>query len=149
VALPISAFAQFIEIKGLQIGMTKAEVQEKFPTWKDFTIAGVRRKYENSPPIRFRDEKLESLDFYFNVGSFETVLGAVKEKYPEIKCETSEVGNAMGAKFEQVYCSISDSESVLELSRYVSDIDTSALNLISKKFLDDLAKKNKQQKKDI
>jgi hypothetical protein len=150
VMLPISALAQSIEIKGLRVGMTKAEVQKKFPTWKNFTIAGVPNKYESLTfNIEYQDDRLNQFTFFFDAASFETVLEAIREKYPATKCKTSKVGNAMGAKFEQVQCLMSDSESVLELLRYVGDIQTSMLSLISKKALDDQARKTKQQKKDI
>jgi hypothetical protein len=149
-AFPLSAIAQSIEIKGLRMGMTKAEVKEKFPTWKDFTIAGVRSRYEYTPVhIQYRDEKLDQFMFFFNSSSFEAVLGAIKEKYPETVCESTQVGNAMGATFEQIRCSLSDNESVLQLSRYVSDIRTSVLSLVSKKSLEEQVEKAKQRKKDI
>ena len=150
VIVPISAMAQLIEIKGLRVGMTKAEVQEKFPTWKDFTIAGVRSKFEHLPvTIKYREDQLDQLMFIFSSASFQPVLAAVKEKYPGIKCETSQVGNSIGATFEQIHCSMEDQDSVLQLSRYLSDVRTSMLTLVSKRWLDEQADKAKQKKKDI
>lgn len=150
VTFPLSAIAQSIEIKGLYVGMTKAEVQEKFPTWKDFTIAGVRSKHEHTPVnIKYRDDKLDQFMFFFNSSSFETVLGAIKEKYPKTVCESTQVGNAMGATFDQIQCSLKDKESILQLSRYVSDIRTSVLSIMSNKSLEEQAEKAKQRKKDI
>lgn len=149
-AFPLSAIAKSIEIKGLHVGMPKAEVEAKFPTWEDFTIAGVTSKYDVDPVhIEYRNDKLDVLHFSFNSDGFETVLGALKEKYPNIVCESTQVGNAMGATFNQLHCTLSDKESVLDLSRYVNDIETSSLMLISNKKLKELDEKAKERKKDI
>lgn len=145
-----SAIAQSIEIKGLHVGMPKAEVQEKFPTWKDFTIAGVRSKFVLTPvSIEYRDDKIDKLTFFFDSSSFETVLGAIKEKYPETICKSTQVRNAMGATFEQIQCLLKGGESDLLLSRYISDIRTSMLAVASKKSQEEQAEKGKQRKKDI
>lgn len=149
-ALPLSANAQPIEIKGLYVGMSKAEVLEKFPTWKDFTIAGVRSKYEHTPvSIKYRDDKLDQLMFFFNSNHFDTMLSALKEKYPEMSCESTQVGNAMGATFDQTRCTLKGTDSILQFSRYVSDIRTSVLSMMSMKFLEEQAEKVKERKKDI
>lgn len=149
-ALPALTAAQVLDLKGLKIGMSKAEVQERFPTWNDFTIGGVRSKFTHIPlNIKYQDDKLEQLMFLFNSASFQQVLDALKEKYPALKCEASKVGNAMGASFEQVQCSIEDQESVLQLFRFLSDVRTSMLILESKKSINEKIEKEKQKKKDI
>lgn len=150
VLFPISSLAQPIEIKGLRVGMTKAEVQKKFPTFKGFTIAGVRSKHDFLPlEVSYRSGKLHNLMFIFAPANFDTVFGAIKEKYPNINCEKSLVGNPMGATFGQVECSLQDSDSVLKLVRYATDISTSVLIVSSKKLLEEQEANAKQRKKDI
>lgn len=145
-----SASADPIELKGLQVGMTKEEVNKKFPSFEGFTIAGVSSKYSSTPvKIEYRDNKLDFLLFFFDSENFSTVLAAVKEKYPELKCIDSEVSNGMGAKFSQVDCTLSDSVSTLSLSRFVSDVQTSSLTIISKKLSEQINNESKQKMKDV
>jgi hypothetical protein len=144
------AFSQSVEIKGLSVGMTKAEVQDLFPTWKGFTVAGVPSKYPSVSVLpKYHEDRLDQLMFFFNPDSFATVLDAVKSKYPNLKCVDSKVGNAMGAQFSQVECTMGDSSSVLQLTRFVGDINTSGLSLLSRRSLAEDLEKAKQTKKDI
>ena len=139
-----------IEIKGIRIGMTKAELHQLHSDLKGFTVAGVRSKYEHVPlGLRYRDDLLDQVAFYFHSTGFRQVLEALKEKYPTLACETNNVSNAMGATFEQQKCSLEDANSVLHLSRFVNDTRTSGLTLMSKKSLQEQIDKSKAQKKDI
>lgn len=148
--LPFSANSQTIEIKGIQIGLPKEQVEQKAPDSDAFTIAGVKSKFDMIPySTKYRDGLLDRFAFYFHSRSFENVLGAVKEKYPKISCVSSPVGNAMGASFEQIQCSLKGTDSILELRRYAGVIDTSALTLTSFKFIEDENEKEKNKKKDI
>ena len=145
-----AALSQTLDIKGLRIGISKDDVEQKTPMLADFTIAGVRSKYEHSPvSLEYREDKLDQMFFFFDPSGFDEVLGAVREKYPRMTCENSEVGNAMGAKFKQVQCSVQDSNSVLQVTRFVGDIRTSALTLMSKRALREQSETAKQRKKDI
>ena len=148
--LPATVNAQPIDIKGLSIGMSKTDVEQKFPNWNGFTIADVSSKYQHSPlNVSYFDGKLDSLLFFFDSNSFTTVLDAVKQKYPSISCKESQVGNPMGAKFTQIECTTTDQLSILQLRRFVSDIRTSSLSLISKRKMEEYAEKEKNKKKDI
>lgn len=139
-----------LEIKGVRIGMTKEEWLSKFGSLdvSYFTVGGALGKYEKIRPV-FHEGKLDSFHFFFHSDYFDDVLGAVKTKYPRIRCSKSTVANAMGAKFTQVSCSLGDNTGVLSLSRFVSDIDTSCLSLTSKRFLDEAVKESKKGEKDI
>jgi len=141
----IPTSAQGIDIEGLHVGMAKADVQERFPTWSGFTIAGVSGTY-TPVSVDYRDEILDQLLFTFNANSFATIVAAVKEKYPAMTCETTRLGNAIGATFDQVSCSLRDSVSVLRLVRYV---DISLLSLESKRLIEERELRNKKSKKDI
>lgn len=130
--------------------MQKSEVLQKFPSWAGFTIAEVPGKYTHSPMhVEYFEERLDFLLFFFNAPNFPSVLAAVKEKYPGLICEDSQVGNAMGATFTQTNCALEDAESILRITRFVSDIRTSSLSLTSKRKLAELAERSKQKKKDI
>ena len=148
--LTSNVYGQTIEIKGLSIGLSKAEVEQKFPSWSGFTIAGASAKYPHSPlETSYVDGKLDSLFFFFEEDSFAVVLAAVKQKYPNISCVESQVGNAMGAKFTQIECTISDRLSTLQLTRFISDIWTSSLTLTSRRLLEEASQKAKKNKKDL
>jgi hypothetical protein len=139
-----------LEIKGLKIGMSKEEVTEKYPTWTGFTVAGARAKYAALPVmIKYHENKLDEFMFFFTPDAFDALLIAFKEKYPSLACTSSSLGNAMGANYEQVQCSLSDSDSVLQVRKYVSDSRTSLLSLHSKRFVEEESKKQREQKKDI
>jgi hypothetical protein len=144
------AIAQPIDIKGLYVGMPKDEVLQKYPTWNGFTVAGVTSKYPQTP-VRadYVDDRLDSLWFAFDPASFSIVLAAVKDKYPGIACEQDIVSNAMGAKFEQNTCMLSDELSILRLVRYAGDLRTASLTLVSKRRLNQIIEQRKAQKKDI
>lgn len=142
--------AQAIEIKGISIGMTRAELQKKYPTWRGFTIAGVRSLNKDSPGhVEYFKGRLDNFHFSFDSDSFLDVLEAVKEKYPNIDCKNSQIKNVWGATFNQVECFLADNVSTLFLSRYGGDLRTSGLTLASVRRLDALEEKNKLKKKDI
>jgi ABC-type amino acid transport substrate-binding protein len=139
-----------LEIKGLRIGMSKEEVTEKHPNWTGFTVAGARAKYAALPVmVKYHENRLDQLMFFFTPDAFDVLLTAFKEKYPALACKSSSIGNAMGATYEQVQCSLSDSDSVLQVRKYVNDSRTSLLSLHSKRFVEEETKKQREQKKDI
>jgi len=150
---PSISFSQEIEIKGLRLGMTMAEVESKVGKLplKNFTIAGVKGKYEDSNPviIKFYEGKLDVFVFFFDANHFDDVLEAVKTKYPSLECAKSNVSNAMGASFDQVKCNLHDQSGSLSLSRFVSDIKTSALSLMSDRAIKETKDKQKEKRKDL
>jgi hypothetical protein len=144
------AHGQPIEIKGLIVGMSKAEVEVLFPSWAAFTIAGVRSAEGFAPVVRYHEDKLDAFHFIFSAKDFDVVAEAVKEKYPSTECVDSTVGNAMGATFRQTHCNItSDPASVLRLSRFVKDARTSVLTLTSMRSVKEGVEKRRERKKDI
>jgi hypothetical protein len=149
--LPLTARAQDIEIKGLRLGMTKQEVQKKIGRLPvlNFTIAGVEGIDGPFSP-EFYQGKLDSFVFLFDPRDFDEVLSAVKGKYPALTCENSTVTNAMNARFTQTQCNLRDKQGALQLSRYVLNISTSALSLVSDRHIkDSLDKQDKKRKKDL
>jgi hypothetical protein len=149
-ALSSHAQAQSIEIKGLRIGMSKAEVDALFPSWQDFTIAGVRSADGLTPSARYHEEKLDAFHFFFRARDFDVVAEAVKEKYPATECVDSTVTNAMGATFRQTHCNITnDPSAVLRIARFARDVRTSALTLISVRSVKEGLEKRQERKKDI
>ena len=141
-----------VEIKGVKIGMGKSDVEvlvgsSHYP--KPFSIAGINSK---SPPAihnRFIDEKLSQFSFFFSANSFSLMQSAVKEKYPELACETSEVKNRMGATFEQVRCRINYKSGDLILSKYSLDLNTSGLVMTSEEEREKFRLEMQKKKKDI
>lgn len=147
------AIGQQIDIKGLHLGMTKSEVTEKYGPMpiKGFTVAGVSSKYPAlGLALTFHEDKLDTLTFFFNPSGFNDVRGAVTGKYPSLHCEDSAVSNAMGGSFTQTICSLKDDLGAFRLQKFVSDIKTSALILMSdRKSIEERDKKAQKQKDDI
>jgi len=144
-----TAFGQGIEIKGLRLGMTKTEIEKKFGTLplNNFTIADVSGKF----PVRleFYEGKLDELMFFFSPKSFDDVRKAVVSKNPELKCTDSTITSPKGESYKQVNCKLVDMLGTLRLDRFVRDIDTSALTLMSHRLFQELENKRKEKQKDI
>ena len=150
VALTVAAQDAVLEIRGLRIGMTQDEVVEMYPNWADFTVAGTRAKFPNMPvTIKYHENKLDQFTYFFASDGFDSLMSAFKEKYPALSCKNSKIGNAMGATYEQIQCDLTDSNSVIRMSKYVSDSRTSLLSLNSKRIVDEMLKKHREKKKDI
>ena len=141
-----------IAVKGIHLGMSRAAAEEILGSSdrpKHFSVAGVIAK---SPPVilnRFIDDKLSSFTFSFSSSDFVLVMSAVKEKYPQLKCEVSEVKNKMGAKFEQTKCVIKSQSGNLALSKYYFDINSGALTMISDEEMERRRQEFEKKKKDI
>jgi hypothetical protein len=150
IVAPVWAQEDIIEIKGLQIGMTKEEVKAKIGTLaaRDFTIAGVPNKYPFFEP-QFYSDKLDHFVFFFDSKFFNQMLEAVRAKYPALRCEESMVSTGAGGSFTQVKCTLRDSIGVLSLSRFVNDINTSGLSVYSHRFLNEEFKSREQRQKDL
>jgi len=142
-----TAFAQGIEIKGLRLGMTKAEIEKKFGALpiNDFTIADVPGKF----PVRleFYEGKLDELMFFFSSKSFNEVRKAAISKNPELKCTDSTVTSPAGKSYNQVNCKMADQLGILRVDRFVRDIDTSAVTLTSHRLFQELEKQRKEKQK--
>lgn len=147
---PTLAYPQQVDIKGLYLGMTQVEFEEKFGPLplKNFTIAGVPGMY-SSTDVMFHKDKLDAFVFFFNSRHFDEIQEAMREKYPKIRCQNSVVRNAIGGAFTQTKCSLKDSQGGLELSRFVSDIETSVLSLYSDRFIKESVDKRKARHKDL
>ncbi|MDO8946903.1 MAG: hypothetical protein Q7U88_07055 [Desulfocapsaceae bacterium] len=146
---PELSFGQDIEIKGLSLGMSKEKFDKDIGTnsMKNFTIAGVKSMYSLRP--EFFENNLDAFNFFFDAGKFDDVLSAVTSKYSDIKCEESELSNAMGAHFKQVECELKGNVGTLRIVRFVGDVNTSLLSLWSDRYLKDFTAKRKEKQKDI
>jgi hypothetical protein len=140
-----TVFGQNIEINGLRLGMTKTEIEKKFGVLplNNFKIANVSGVF----PVRlaFHEGKLDELMFFFSSNSFNDVRQAVIPKYPELRCTDSIVTSPKGAKYKQVNCKMEDQLGTLKLDRFVMDIDTSALILISHRLFQELETERKEK----
>ena len=143
--------ADDISIKGVRVGMSRGEFVAKFGGTQvnAFTVGRAGNIYPIKP--EFKDDVLVDFTMFFKSSSFDDVLGAVKEKYPKMICAESKTANTMGTVFKQVDCAIDGKNppSSLMLRRFVGDIRTSALMLISKEELDSINKRAAERKKDI
>jgi len=139
-----------IEIKGLRIGMTRAEVIAKYgkPPLRDFTVAGVPGKSKRLD-LSFHEDRLDYWIFYFDVGAFDELMEALRSKYPRLRCTERMVPNYLGAPYAQVDCSLSDRTSTLSLRRVAQDINTSALWMSSQRRLEALEQKAKANQRDL
>lgn len=137
-----------ISIKGIEIGLTQAEIanitgtQERFV--RGFKVGGVHGDIVFS----FSAGRLSLAMFRFNSGNFQIIKEAYAEKYKEMKCTDSEVKNAMGAKFEQTTCIHKDDHGVIELEKHVK-VNQSQLKIKSTERIEQEIKEIKENKKDI
>jgi hypothetical protein len=142
-----TVFGQNIDIKGLQLGMAKTEIEKKFGSLPltDFKIANVSGKF----PVKlaFYENKLDELMFFFPSKSFEDVRKSVIAKHPELKCTDSTITSPAGAKYMQTNCKLKDQLGTLRLDRFVMDIDTSVLVLISHRLFQEQEIKLKEKQR--
>lgn len=162
-----------IEIKGLRTGLTIKEVEKiiggpifngftrgttieetkkqldqyhKAQSRKKFSIGGVTEK---DMSFTWENNKLVSLWFFFYPKDFDKMVDAVKGKYPDLTCSSKQVGNLMGAKFEQLECSVMSGQDGLWLTRFNDDIYTSVLTIQSLQHNRQQSEKQNKEKKDI
>lgn len=137
-----------IEIKGIKIGMSKIDYENIVGVPSRFTIAGVYSK--NMQPIssQFQNNKLEGVSFYFNSKEFDSILNAVRLKFPDIICTNREIKNKFGAVFTDIGCKIATEVSTLTLTKYL-DVNTSVLSLVSQELVKKHQDKQKEKAKDI
>lgn len=142
-------FGLELEIKGIRLGMTETEVQEKMDSnlVGYITIAGVRSKY----PVGFEyyNGKLDHLTILFDSNEFETIAEAVKAKYPQIKCNTGKVTNGYGASFTQKFCELKGKTGELILFKFLDTIETSCLSLKSNRLIKQNSDEHNKKKKDL
>ncbi len=150
-----AAISQEIEIKGLKLGMSKADVELKFGEISrygyiyEFTIGGVESQYGGGINLEFHEDKLDEVWFFFDADGFDAVRKAVASKYPALKCSGSTVSNAMGASFRQTKCSLKNKIGTLSISRFVSEINTSLLSMRTPRSMNELMDKAKEKQGDI
>lgn len=130
--------------------MTQVDFEQKYgpSPLRDFTIADVPSKYKRVD-FFFREERLDSFNFYFAEDDFEHVLDALRTKYPKLQCQQSPVTNLFGARLAQVECGLKDKRGGLSLTRFVNDVNTSGLSLYSNELVQELKQKKRKHNKDI
>ncbi|MGZ8954434.1 MAG: hypothetical protein ACXW0Q_07125 [Methylovulum sp.] len=150
-AIDAYSFTKSIEIKDISIGMTEKEVANKIGKIEEFTIAGVNPKRSSAPlTLYYYEGKLDGIYFFFESIEFDTVLEAVKNKYPSLKCVESTTNNAMGMSFNETECTLKDSESTtLTMLRRDENISTSSLIIVSKRNLAEWNERQNNKKNDI
>ena len=110
-----AAQAQDIDIKGLKLGMSQAEVQAVMPDPLQFTIGGVRPRHE--PTTTYVAGKLDLFQFDFPASNYEMVREAFRAKYPALACEQESVVTGLGAVLPNERCELGD----LSIERYSGD----------------------------
>lgn len=133
-----------IEIKGVKLGMPKNDAEYKL---LGLTIGGVEAK--DRVTRSYYEDKLDRFLFVFESKSFDDVLGAVKGKFPDLKCEDSTVTNSMGAKFNQVDCFLNDQQGTMLLSRFFGDVTESMLAVTSHRWQNEIKAKDQKKRGDI
>ena len=148
ITLGVSAQTPKISIKGIDIGADKASVIAITGTERSFVrgfnVAGVT----GDMALSYLNSKLDMAMYVFDPSYFITIKEAYGQKYTQLKCEDSNVQNAMGAKFVQTICKYQDEEAVLELTRYM-DLRRSSLKIVSVEKLKRETEANKEKQKDI
>jgi hypothetical protein len=142
-----TVFGQKFDINGLQLGMTKTEIEKKFGSLPllDFKIANVSGKFPVK--LEFYEDKLDELMFFFPSKSFEDVRKSVIARHPELKCTDSTITSPAGAKYVQTNCKLKDQLGTMRLDRFVMDINTSVLVLISHRLFQEQEMKLKSKQK--
>lgn len=141
-----AAAAQTVDVKGIRIGMTKAEFNQLYPNGipKDWTIAGVSSKFRHSSiDVKFHNGILDTALFFFDASEFEQIRNALSSKYPKLNCRKTPVQTRMGANFSQEECGINNGE--LNLVKFLGDITTGALIMESQRYK--AASKHEEQAK--
>jgi len=140
-----------IEIKGITIGMPIQDYKIIIANNGDgfFSIGGATGKSPSPPLYKIRDGKLDSFYFIFEPNDFPRVMEAVHNKYPGLNCTNKEIQNRMGATFNQVECALNGTNSLLNLSKYADDVETSMLMITSYEYLNELKKKSTKDSGDI
>jgi hypothetical protein len=148
-----------VEVKGVRIGMTKAEVTEKLGSLspKGLVIGCVPSYYAfqtNLPldpgvQMEFNEDALERFTFLFHSKNFDELLLAFKEKYSHFRCEKTQVQTQAGGKFTQDSCFVEDQQSRLTLSRFAGAVDTGGLVISAKSRIQKDIDARLQKRKEI
>ena len=150
--LHASAVAQeaAIEIKGIRVGMTKQQLNQTIPSWSGFTIAGVPPMFhELRSPAVFHAGRLDRFVYMFLPEHFNTMHEALLEKYPALQCKSLVKTDTVGESAESTECGLADKDSVLLLSKYSVDRNTSLIGLYSRRYLEEEKQRKLKTKKDI
>lgn len=99
------------------------------------------------------DNKLGSINWSFSQQHFSIVRDAFREKYPDMRCENSEVQNRAGANFEQSVCTLKTQGATLTIRRRSSKVTEGEVSLVTDQHLqlweEDYRKRTGAAKKDI
>jgi len=116
-----------IEINGIRVPMEQSahdEVMKKNYSLTEFTIGGVGQSEwvgkmisaENKPSDGTKYPPTETFHFVFDTDKFDTVLSALKTKYPEITCNDDKSNGIRSAATPKTICKLSGKSSELIIS---------------------------------
>jgi hypothetical protein len=140
-----SVQAASLGVKGLDLNMTKQEVNEKRLDEKKLTIGGVEAKYVAD--IDYLEGKVSHVLMFFPADSYEQVKTALSSKY-KLRCTHSVIQNRMGAKYQQEDCEVLIPGQILTLNRYIN-LESSALNYATTKFINKTREEQRKKESDI
>lgn len=143
-----------LEIKGIRLGMSPAEVAN-LPALKgwgaaeSFTIAGVRGNDgwihpNNSSVFQFRNGRLVAFYWEFPSRDFQKVVAAMKEKYPQTICQDS-FTMVYNMRAATMVCRYRE----LIVHSWITRVDTAVLQLFSKEMESELQRGAEKDKRDF
>lgn len=110
------------------------------------TIAGVNIR---NMIVTVSNDSVDMIYLIFDSGSFEQVRDALREKYPKLKCQRSDVSNAMGARFDQQECDVRSVNGTISLSQRSGKVTESSLSMYSDTALARISRDRKKNASDL
>ena len=141
------ALAQEVELKGLKIGMTLDEVKKIYPSGRprtgEFSVARIVPAFPDlGVAIKYDNDKLSRLSFFFKSRDFFEMRDTLKLKYDNLRCVDTVLTDRHGRQLQQINCSYKE----LHLERYAGgDLTVSHLELLSDAYREERAKDRKQE----
>lgn len=87
--------------------------------------------------VRYANDRIGAINVLLRSKDFDQVAAAFVEKYGKpTKRQTSKIQNRMGASFEQVELVWSIKSEVLSVVRFAGDLETMAVNLAGKEYVE-------------
>jgi hypothetical protein len=136
-----AAFAEdSVDIKGFHAGMKRYELTGHLTDFcylegcalsrkTPFTVGGVKGRllaatYDSNGTA-------DSIDFIFDSFAFDQLRAAMLEKFPDTKCDKSEVITRLGLRIPQVFCHFETAQDGIYLARVAGNINKSVMFVMS------------------